>query len=608
MDEDTDDERSQELQSIAAIYPEIVVDPSAPFKASLTLPISPLNPIKAVFRRSNTDASTKCLLSPPPSAEPSDVKIGTDIINGATSDREAVDNEVYSLSHLPPLNLEIELPEGYPAEKPPVFSISTDLNWLPTPKINKLIEDGKTLWEESGNNLVVFSYIDHLQVAAEEGFGVINDLEDVVVFPQELRISLLDFENKARREEFKQETFECGICLEPKKGKVCHRMQRCLHVFCAQCLQDFYQSCIKDGDVDNVKCLSPGCGKEKINDSQPEVRKKRDQTLRPGELLQIPLPLETVQRYARLKRKKKLESDKTTIYCPRQWCQGAARSKKHPKPIDLINDDEASDEEEDNGVPFDPLGAQEQLPPMSERLAVCEDCSYAFCSVCKKGWHGPMSICFPRREIELSAEEKASEDYLDIYTSRCPTCAARCQKSMGCNHMICFQCNTHFCYLCSSWLFANNPYEHFNTEKTSCYMRLWELEGGDGEGAPLHIEDADVVNGEIEMIDDDDETGHPLPVPPPAPIPPRAIPPINRNRRLPPLEEEIGLARLGLRGGDVPVNRRRAQPQQGIHNNQNGGVDGQVPPDQLRGLQRFLYLVQHDQEDEWDSDEMDDDF
>ncbi|KAM5475189.1 putative RBR-type E3 ubiquitin transferase [Microsporum audouinii] len=608
MDEDTDDERSQELQSIAAIYPEIVVDPSAPFKASLTLPISPLNPIKAVFRRSNTDASTKCLLSPPPSAEPSDVKIGTDIINGATSDREAVDNEVYSLSHLPPLNLEIELPEGYPAEKPPVFSISTDLNWLPTPKINKLIEDGKTLWEESGNNLVVFSYIDHLQVAAEEGFGVINDSEDVVVFPQELRISLLDFENKARREEFEQETFECGICLEPKKGKVCHRMQRCLHVFCAQCLQDFYQSCIKDGDVDNVKCLSPGCGKEKINDSQPEVRKKRDQTLRPGELLQIPLPLETVQRYARLKRKKKLESDKTTIYCPRQWCQGAARSKKHPKPIDLINDDEASDEEEDNGVPFDPLGAQEQLPPMSERLAVCEDCSYAFCSVCKKGWHGPMSICFPRREIELSAEEKASEDYLDIYTSRCPTCAARCQKSMGCNHMICFQCNTHFCYLCSSWLFANNPYEHFNTEKTSCYMRLWELEGGDGEGAPLHIEDADVVNGEIEMIDDDDETVHPLPVPPPAPIPPRAIPPINRNRRLPPLEEEIGPARLGLRGGDVPVNRRRAQPQQGIHNNQNGGVDGQVPPDQLRGLQRFLYLVQHDQEDEWDSDEMDDDF
>ncbi|KAF3490633.1 E3 ubiquitin-protein ligase RNF14 [Arthroderma uncinatum] len=524
MDEDTDDERSQELQSIAAIYPEIVVDPNSPFKASLTLPILPVNPIKAIFRRSNEEASTACLPSPPPSAEPSDVEMGMDDSNGAAAEGDPVDNEVYHLSHLPPLSLGIELPTGYPAEKPPIFSISTHLNWLPAPNINKLIEDGKTLWEESGNNLIVFSYIDHLQLAAEEGLGISNDSKEVVVFPQSIKISLLDFENKARREEFEQGTFECGVCLEPKKGR---------------CLQEFYQSCINDGDVDNVKCLFPGCGKDKAGGDQFGPRKRQDQTLKPGELIQIPLPLETVQRFARLKRKKKLESDKTTIYCPRQWCQGAARSKKHPKPKDLINDEEASDDEEENAVPFDPLGAMEQLPPMSERLA----------------------------------------------------------------------CNTHFCYLCSSWLFANNPYEHFNSEKTSCYMRLWELEGGDGEGAPLHIEDPDVVNGEIEMSDDEDDTEHPMPVPPPAPVPPRAIPPVNRNRRLPPLAEEMGPAGLGLRGGDGPHHRHRAPPQrQGAHDNQNGPVNGQLPPGQMRGLQRFLYLVQHDQEDEWDSDEMDDDF
>lgn len=137
-------------------------------------------------------------------------------------------------------------------------------------------------------------------------------------------------------------------------------------------------------------------------------------------------------------------------------------------------------------------------------------------------------------------------------------------------------------------------------------MRLWELEGGDGVGAPLHIEDPDIVNGEIEMSDDEDDTAHPLAVPPPAPVPPRAGP---RNRRLPLLAEKVGPVRLGLRGGDA--NRRRAQPRRAANNNnnQNGAENNeQVPPEQLRGLQRFLYLVQHDQEDQWDSDEMDDDF
>lgn len=54
---------------------------------------------------------------------------------------------------------------------------------------------------------------------------------------------------------------------------------------------------------------------------------------------------------------------------------------------------------------------------------------------------------------------------------------------MGCNHMKCFQCNTHFCYLCGSWLDGQNPYQHFNKSGTPCYQRLWELEEGDeGQG------------------------------------------------------------------------------------------------------------------------------
>ena len=47
--------------------------------------------------------------------------------------------------------------------------------------------------------------------------------------------------------------------------------------------------------------------------------------------------------------------------------------------------------------------------------------------------------------------------------------------------MICAQCKTHFCYLCSSYLEEGNPYKHYNTKKGGCYQRLWELEAGDGD-------------------------------------------------------------------------------------------------------------------------------
>lgn len=37
------------------------------------------------------------------------------------------------------------------------------------------------------------------------------------------------------------------------------------------------------------------------------------------------------------------------------------------------------------------------------------------------------------------------------------------------------------CYLCSAWLLPENPYMHYNVATQGCYMRLWELEGGDGD-------------------------------------------------------------------------------------------------------------------------------
>lgn len=615
------DPRLDELETLMAIYSdELKIDPSSPLKASMEIPVIPSTPLRVCFQQ-QPGVEPPNVLTPPTSLDANEAgfdfasKVG---LEAATIDS---DRETYVISHLPPLILEFELPEGYSSENPPIYKLSTHPPWLQPSVVDKLLDDGKAIWEESVGDAVIYPYIVHLQQLSETAFGIDDIPDGEVQLPLDLKVGLLDFNSKAERERFEQETFECGVCLEPKKGINCHRLLHCSHVFCIPCLQDFYNTCITEGDVDGVKCLDPDCGKQKPAAPETNSGKKRKKpaSLSPSELLQIQLTPETVQRYVFLKRKKKLEADKNTVYCPRTWCQGAARSKKHPKPTDPMSDDFDVSDEEDDQVVFDPLGDEGQLPPVAERLAVCEDCNYAFCCVCKKGWHGELVRCFPRREAELSAEEKATEEYLRLYTSPCPTCDAPCQKQMGCNHMKCFKCDTHFCYLCSSWLLEDNPYRHYNDTNSRCYNRLWDLEGGDGidpVGADaLHRipdelldfdDDSDGNENPVWDFDDsDDDFARRIHPPPPAPFPPRV------NRGAGGGNQANGRNANGLdAAGRAAAAERQAQARAMAE--MRGRVDPAQPrqPRQgfNRGIQRFLDLVQNDREDEWDSDELDEDF
>lgn len=216
----------------------------------------------------------------------------------------------------------------------------------------------------------------------------------------------------------------------------------CGHVFCIECLQNFYNNAIQEGDLAAVRCLEPTCAKERAaaQASDGQKRSKPRTFINPSELLQIHLEPDMVKRYVALKYKTELESDKHTVYCPRPWCQGAARSKKRKKPegfeLHEAEDDSDSDTE---AVPKAEDGKTAKPKPYVDRLAVCEDCGFAFCSRCYQGWHGDFVVCAPRRDDgELSAEEKASLDFISLHTTPCPTCACPAQKTHGCNHMYVF--------------------------------------------------------------------------------------------------------------------------------------------------------------------------
>ncbi|KAL6891061.1 RWD domain-containing protein, partial [Trichoderma longibrachiatum] len=365
---------------------------------------------------------------------------------------------------------------------------------------------------------------------ADDVFGAITAEGTLQVDPEH-KLAVLDYDIKAKKAAFDKETFDCGICLDPKKGSKCHKMLDCGHIFCLQCLQDFYNDAIKEGNLSTVRCLAPNCAKKrsKAADAAGEKGRKTKVFISPSELLQIGLSEDMVKRYVDLKYKTELESDKNTIYCPRQWCNGAARSKKHKKPSGLdfgeTSDAESDEDEKDDKDGKGKKGADKFNP--GDLLSVCEDCGFAFCSRCFQSWHGEFVHCAPRRKDgELTEEEKASLEYLKLHTSPCPTCNAPAQKTHGCNHMICSRCDTHFCYLCSAWLDPGNPYRHYNQQEngkvTSCYMRLWELEGGDGDDVGIGFvggrgaaandhageavaEDEEWVGIAIEEVDDEEE-------------------------------------------------------------------------------------------------------
>jgi E3 ubiquitin-protein ligase RNF14 len=454
--DDTYDEREDELSSTTAIYPELVVHSGR--SASIDLPVTPSSPLLVRFV---------------PQQQTTNVALNGNHAQAITTAH--VEHDVY-LSHLPSLKAQIDLPDGYPSDHPPVAILTTDHDWLPEAKIKALEQQFVVLWEEYGRCQTLYTYIEHLQQAAERAFDVDESPEGCLTLPATLEQPLVEFDQLTKRSIFNKGSYYCAICMGTKDGVLCCEMERCGHVFCQKCLQGYYSDAIKDGDVTIVRCLDPSCGK----DLGGVRHRKAHRPLHPRELLDMGIDEAIARRYVEMKRKKRIESDHNTVYCPRAHCKHPAKNPKYPLIPEKLADYPESDSEDESSN----NNGSNAIHDPSERLAICENlkCRFAFCRTCYKSWHGDLQRCHPRDPAELSVEEQASYDYIAKHTSPCPYCNVATTKSMGCNHMKCYQCNTHFCYLCGSWLDPNNPYPHYS-KAGPCHNKLWDMEGGDnGEG------------------------------------------------------------------------------------------------------------------------------
>jgi len=144
---------------------------------------------------------------------------------------------------------------------------------------------------------------------------------------------------------FESQTYDCSICITSIKGKRATLLS-CSHVFCKECLVDFWTLLVTEGDIFRVGCPHEQCIKDKRLANEQELASV--------------LPATLVERWKLLRQKRAAELDPTLQFCPVTICQALVSS------------------------PYPEIPAGDETG--SQRLRTCDQCEFSFCSLCRRSW------------------------------------------------------------------------------------------------------------------------------------------------------------------------------------------------------------------------------
>ncbi|KAL6470407.1 hypothetical protein MHYP_G00215260 [Metynnis hypsauchen] len=395
----------------------------------------------------------------------------------------------YNVSFLPPLVLSFELPVDYPSSSAPVFTLSS--KWLSRLQLTALCKRLDELWEENQGSVVLFTWIQFLKEEALDFLGLQSPLEVLsggssqpqsdrcrseaaaktaegavgekrkqleldpravleVDHHTDVLPQLLDFDEAQRQKVFDGKVFCCSICFSEKLGSSCMLFKECQHVYCKACMKEYFEIQIRDGKVQCLNCPEPKC---------TSVATPSQVKLLVGE--------DDFARYDRLLLQSSLDRMADVVYCPRKSCCMAV-----------------------------------MLEP-DTTMGLCPSCRYAFCTLCKRAYHG-LSHCLPtvdelrnlqeeylsaskedqrfleqrygKQVIQRAVEESFSRKWLEENSKNCPCCGTHIQKTQGCNKMTCSSCHQYFCWICLAPLSKVNPYKHFNNPNMACFNQYVPLD------------------------------------------------------------------------------------------------------------------------------------
>ncbi|ELU14036.1 hypothetical protein CAPTEDRAFT_154469 [Capitella teleta] len=424
--------------------------------------------------------------------------------------------EEHNIESLPPLMLSFELPVDYPSQSPPSFNLTC--KWLSLRQLSRACCHLDELWRSNCGEVILFLWtsflqdelFDFLQITSPLDLTEVvphrivpsdslrqssesdnDDLDDEEDDPLDSRAfqdiacqtflmpAVLEHDQLQREAKFNSTMFSCAVCLVEKPGKVCMQFVQCGHTFCRECMKNFFEVLIKDGNVKGLLC--PNCPADTDSHAHPAQVKDL-------------VSASVFQRYDRLLLQTAMDTMSDVMYCPRAMC----------------------------GCPV----LVDAAPPDSVTvMGSCAHCHFVFCVFCKGTYHGVSPCKIKSEEVKrlreeyLACDEKGkksmekrygrvvirkviedsfTEEWLQEYSKRCPNCKTHIQKIDGCNKMTCSKCNCFFCWICGCVLSRANPYQHFSDTRSGCFNQLFH-------GAM--VDDDPFLQEEDFLDDDEDEDG-----------------------------------------------------------------------------------------------------
>jgi E3 ubiquitin-protein ligase RNF14 len=194
------------------------------------------------------------------------------------------------VTSLPPIILGLRLPSAYPSAQPPqVVSVISLHSWFP--RHHNLQERLDALWQEGEGVLCTWiEFVESGQLLVDLGF--VDSAHTLITFAcftfwlvitltarhrvpnlsYEVGLQIQEWDQEQKMESFHRASYACTVCLTCVKGAHCIALS-CTHVFCRECLEEYWHMLIDEGSVMRVGCPDPECLKKQHKALPEEIEK-----------------------------------------------------------------------------------------------------------------------------------------------------------------------------------------------------------------------------------------------------------------------------------------------------------------------------------------------